>query len=292
VVELTFLPANGAFDAATAFGYLVRHAIPGVERIDLARMTLTRLLPTGAGPIATTVTLSPDGVAAELPGSTHDPPGDLLHLVTGWFDLDTDLGDVSHVLDADPVLAAIGEIRPGLRLLGYPDPYEATIATVLGQQVSVRAAGTFAGRLVSAYGRPGSGGLSRLPDPKHMAEIPLGELQQAVGVTHSRARTLHAVARLFAGGFELTSEPGSRQALLDLPGIGPWTVDYLAMRALHDRDACPAGDLVLRRALGLDKPADVLDRAEKWRPFRAYAVMRLWTAAVTGLPVSPAGGAG
>ncbi len=289
---MTFLPANGAFDADTAFGYLSRHAIPGLDRIGPEPRTLTRLLSTGTDPVPIAVTLCPNGVEAQAVGSTHDPPNEVTGLVSRWFDLDTDLAEVDRVLDTDPTVAEIGRLRRGLRLLGYPDPFEAAIVTVLGQQVSVRAAGTFAGRLVAAFGRSGPAGLARFPDPTTLARSSTDLMQSSVGVTSARARTLHAVAGLFADGFELTADPQARRTMLDLPGIGPWTVDYLAMRALHDRDACPASDLVLRRALGLDRPADVLARAERWRPFRAYGVMRLWTAVVTGLPLTSTPGAG
>ncbi|GAA3619515.1 DNA-3-methyladenine glycosylase 2 [Microlunatus ginsengisoli] len=287
---MTVLPANGAFDAETALGYLVRHAIPGIDRIESERRSLTRLLPSSAGPVPTTVMLHSDGVTATLVGSAHDPPADVLGLVGDWFDLGTDLEAVGRVLDQDPVLADIGRVRPGLRVLGFPEPFEATVVTVLGQQVSVRAAGTFAGRLAAAYGHPGPAGLTRFPEPRRLADVPVDELQSAVGVTGARARTLRAVARLFADGFVLARGPDVRTALLATPGIGPWTTDYLAMRVLHDQDACPASDLVLRRALGQVKPAAVLERAEHWRPFRAYAVMRLWTAALSGLPTEPTTG--
>ena len=104
------------------------------------------------------------------------------------------------------------------------------------------------------------------------------ELQAVVRITHSRARTLHALARACADGLALVpGAPDVRDRLLALPGIGPWTADYLALRVLGDRDAMPVGDLVLRRALGVGSAADVTRLAERWRPLRAYAAVHLWT---------------
>lgn len=161
--------------------------------------------------------------------------------------------------------------------------------------MSLAAARTFAGRLAAAYGTPGPRGLTLFPTPERLAAAPVQVLRDAVGVPNGRARTLRALAELFAGGFRL--EPvqppaghrlaDARATLLAVPGIGTWTVEYLAMRALHDPDACPAGDLVLRRALGFERTADAAALAEAWRPYRAYAVVRLWTGALAGLPTRP-----
>ena len=110
------------------------------------------------------------------------------------------------------------------------------------------------------------------------------ELQRVVRITHSRARTLHALARACADGLALG--PGSddvRGRLLALPGVGPWTVDYLALRVLGDRDAMPVGDLVLRRALDVGSATDVTRLADRWRPLRAFAAVHLWTSTAYAL---------
>jgi 3-methyladenine DNA glycosylase/8-oxoguanine DNA glycosylase len=305
----THLVANGAFDAESAFGYLQRHAIPGVERVDLAAQRLTRLLRVRHAIVPVDVALRDDGIQLRLTEADAEHAPQVIGKVRRWFDLDADLVTIGEVLDLDPVLGAIGRTFPGLRVIGYPDGFEGAVATVLGQQVSLGAARTFAGRLAAAYGTPGPAGLTLFPPPERLAAAPLEELRSAIGVPNARARTLKALAELFAGGFQLepvsphddsrspsTSsgrEEGSareaerladaRAALLAVPGIGPWTAEYLALRALHDSDACPAGDLVLRRALDLDRAADVVTRAAAWRPYRAYAVVRLWAAAVAGL---------
>ena len=134
---------------------------------------------------------------------------------------------------------------PGLRRIRYPESFEAAISTVLGQQVSLAAARTFAGRLVAAYGEPGPGGLTAFPAPERLAAAELEELRSAVGITGSRARTVLAVAELFArtGSWPvpLPREQWDERAaaLLALPGIGPWTVAYLRMRLFGDPDAVP-----------------------------------------------------
>jgi AraC family transcriptional regulator of adaptative response / DNA-3-methyladenine glycosylase II len=149
---------------------------------------------------------------------------------------------------------------------------------VLGQQVSVRAARTFAVRLVQQCGRPVAnprGSLTHaFPTADAVAEADL----MALGLTTARQRTLRALARAVADG-ELLLEPDVdrtqvRQLLLAMPGIGPWTADYIALRALGDPDAFPASDLVLRRVLGANT-----QRSESWRPWRGYAAMHLWTQA-------------
>ena len=197
-------------------------------------------------------------------------------LIRRWFDLDSDLGPVNQRLSADPLLAPMVEARPRLRVLGHPIPFEAAIGTVLGQQVSVAAARTFAGRLVAAYGRSGPGGLMTFPRPEVLRDAEPEELRAAVGLTGSRSRSVQAVAAAFAE--RGTRSPLGRSELLALPGIGPWTADYLAVTS-GDLDAFTPGDLVLRRALGGVAAPAASARAERWRPFRAYALSHLW---VTG----------
>jgi 3-methyladenine DNA glycosylase/8-oxoguanine DNA glycosylase len=152
---------------------------------------------------------------------------------------------------------------------------------VLGQQVSLAAARTFAGRLVAAFGSPVRGSLMAFPSPEVLAAAGPEHLRREVGITGARSGTVHALATACAAGFVIA--PGGddgevRRRLLGLPGVGPWTADYLALRVLGDRDALPAGDLVLRRALGMTA-REVAVAAEGWRPVRAYAVTHLWTAA-------------
>jgi len=203
------------------------------------------------------------------------------------FDLDADPRAHNAVLAADPALAPRVAADPGLRAPGTADPAETAIRAVLGQQVSLAAARTFAARLVEACGAPlpqPDGALTHVfPAPERIAGADLG----AIGVPRTRQRTLRELATRLAGG-TLDLRPGTdpataQAALLEVPGIGPWTASYIALRALADPDAFPAGDVGLHRgarALGLPVDPNRLEaHAERWRPWRRYAAQHLWAAA-------------
>jgi AraC family transcriptional regulator of adaptative response / DNA-3-methyladenine glycosylase II len=193
------------------------------------------------------------------------------------FGLDADGAAIASVLGADPLLRPLVAARPDLRVPGCFDGYELAVRAVLGQQVTVTAGRTLAARITAEHGEPLADpepGLTHLfPAPDTLARLDVG------GMPASRAQAIRALAATVADG--LAIEPGAdvRHTLLALPGIGPWTVEYVAMRALRDPDALPAGDLVLRKALGGISEAEVRRRAEAWRPYRAYGAMHLWTAA-------------
>lgn len=258
------------------------HAVPGLERGD-PDGALTRVIRAPGGPAVVRVTIGRgDGeMRAEL-RPRH--PGDVAHLllaVRRWLGLDVDPGVVDAALAADPALAPLVAARPGLRVPGAADGLEAAVLVILGQQVSLAAARTFAGRLVATFGTPVADGLSAFPTALDLALVDPGDLRSALGVTGARARTLRALAEAVAGG-TLRLDPGAdpaatRDALRAIPGVGDWTVECIALRALGDADAYPAGDLVLRRALGgVDAPT-ALALAEAWRPWRAHALFHLWT---------------
>ncbi|MGW6005375.1 DNA-3-methyladenine glycosylase family protein [Oerskovia enterophila] len=280
------VPVVGPFDAASALATLVAHAVPGVDRVDTGRGEVTRLVETSAGAVAVTVRLTPDALEARGDGGDPDAVG---ALVARWFDADADLATVHTVLGADPVLAPLLARRPGLRVVGHPSGFEAAVTTVLGQQVSLAACRTFAGRLAAAYGREpgvvGADGLRLFPDPGTLAGAQAAELQSAVGITGARTRTLLALAAACADGLVLgphvADDPAAladtRARLLALPGVGSWTVDYLSVKVLGDRDGFVPGDLVLRKALGGIDARAAARTAEAWSPVRAYALFHLWT---------------
>lgn len=202
--------------------------------------------------------------------------------VRGLFDLDARPVAIAAALGADDTLARAVAAHPGLRVPGTLDPFELVLRTILGQQISVKAATTLATRFAATFGqqiRTPWQSLNRLaPTPASLARRRPATLQK-LGVTGARAATILAAAQEMSRG-ALSLEPGqdleaSRAALLAIRGIGPWTVEYLAMRALRDPDAFPSRDLGLMRALGLSGP-ELERRAEAWRPFRAYAAMALW----------------
>lgn len=202
------------------------------------------------------------------------------------FDLDADPAAIDATLGGDRELAPLVHRIPGIRVPGTFDGFELVVRAIFGQQVSVAGARTSLGRLVMSAGtpldRPGGGITHLFPTPEQVAELP----SEAFGMPRARAETIRRVADLVARGeLDLSSDSSSEEALATLglvPGIGPWTLAYVAMRALRDPDAFLAGDLGVRRGfetLGLEStPSAMLARAERWRPWRAYAVMHLWHA--------------
>jgi AraC family transcriptional regulator of adaptative response / DNA-3-methyladenine glycosylase II len=244
------------------------HLVPGIE--EIAAGAYRRVLPSGA-----VVSLTVGEDATQL-STRVDDVRTLTDTVTRCrrlLDADADPLAVDAALSEDPELAPLVAGRPGLRVPGVADGFELVVRTVLGQQVSVKAAHTFGQRLVETYGKPldaPDGSLTtRFPTSQTLAEASY----DGIGLTGSRIRTLRAVSVAVASG-ELTLDGSAdrdetRAKLLALPGIGAWTVEYVAMRGLGDPDAFPASDLVLRRRIaGLDP--------DRWRPWRAYAAMHLW----------------
>jgi AraC family transcriptional regulator of adaptative response / DNA-3-methyladenine glycosylase II len=206
-----------------------------------------------------------------------------------FFDLDAIPSAVTDVLATDPLLAPLVAARPGLRIPGTVDGFELAVRAILGQQISVAGARTLAGRIVSTLGEPlkqPSGTLTHyFAAPQAVAQSEL----QGLGLTKSRIIALRALARAVADdGLELDRSAEREQTigrLLQLPGVGPWTASYIAMRALGDPDAFPLTDLGLQRALERQGvPADrksIEKRAEAWRPWRAYATHHLWASLAT-----------
>ncbi|HEY1329130.1 MAG TPA: AlkA N-terminal domain-containing protein [Casimicrobiaceae bacterium] len=199
------------------------------------------------------------------------------------------LARVRHLFDLschpDEVAGALGDLAAGatgLRLPGTTDGFELAVRAVVGQQVSVRSARTLLGRIAARFGEPVAApdGLTHVfPTASRIAEIEGAELA-SLGVLPARARTLVALARAVADG-EVDLQFGApvdamREALERIPGIGPWTVEYIAMRALGWPDAFPAGDHAVLKALGATRAGQAQKQSESWRPWRAYAVMHLW----------------
>lgn len=206
------------------------------------------------------------------------------------FDLDANPKVIAEQLSSDPLLAPLIAVNPGLRVPGAWDGFELAIRAVLGQQVSVRGASTLAARLVQTFGEPMATPHETVrcfsPGAKVLAAA-LPEQIAAIGLPLKRATTLHALASAVAcGEFRLHAGADAEvtiEKLQEIDGIGDWTAQYIAMRALHWPDAFPAGDLGLRKVLGKDGPmreAQLLRLAEKWRPWRAYAAIHLWSSLI------------
>jgi AraC family transcriptional regulator of adaptative response / DNA-3-methyladenine glycosylase II len=171
----------------------------------------------------------------------------------------------------------------GLRVPGAFDGFELALRAILGQQVSVKGATTLMGRLVALLGDPvvtSEPALTRLTPSAERVAGERVERIRAIGLPAARAATIHALAsEVAAGHLRIEPEadvPSLRRQLMELPGIGPWTAEYIVMRAVHWPDAFPASDLVLRRRTGMVSAAELIRAAEAWRPWRAYAAMRLW----------------
>jgi len=193
------------------------------------------------------------------------------------FDLDT---------DPAPIAERLGDLAaplPGLRVPGAFDPFEMTVRAILGQQVSVKAATTLAGRFATAFGTPAETPYPELthlfPTPERISEESIDSVA-ALGIVGARAKSILALANAVASGAVSLTPTGdfaeATAALKTLPGIGEWTAQYVAMRSFRDPDAFPHTDLGLYKALGTTNPKETLTRAEAWRPWRAYAVMHLW----------------
>lgn len=178
-------------------------------------------------------------------------------------------------LAADPVLGPLVARRPGLRVPGTVDGGELAIRAVLGQQISVAAARTVAGRLVAAAGEPLPEPVGTLthcwPGPEAIAEV-----APSLPMPRARRQAVAALAEALAAGLRLERGGEAREQLLALPGIGPWTAEYVAMRALGDPDAWMPTDVGVRH--GLARLGVGVGAADSWRPYRAHAVIHLWSA--------------
>ena len=279
------------FDGASLLAHLTARAVPGLESV--VGGVVRRLVPGAAGPAVVELDLADAGPVMCLRAAARSDVPHLVARVRHWADLDADPAAVAEVLGSDSLLAQAVAARPGLRVPGTVDPGELVLRTVLGQQVSLKAARTLTERLVVSWGEPGPEGLTSFPEPSVLAGLDLSDLR-SIGLTSSRATAVHGVARALAAGLEVG--PGcdratARRELGAVPGVGPWTVEYAALRARADPDAFPAHDLVLRRMLGVQDAREALARAERWRPWRGYAAQHLWTLAAQGGPQPPEGSA-
>ena len=269
------------YDRAWMQWYLSAHAIAGVERWDGSTGTYARAVRTGAGSDVLRIQLRPGEVRVSL-ASGGMPDAGLAAAVHRMLDLDRDGAAVVRHLSADSALAPAIAAAPGLRVPGVLDGWQLLVRTMIGQQISLAAARTHLGRLVAALGES-----VRLPDGDSWRLFPTAAIVAARGHEvltgpQRRVAAILAAARLVAdGGLDLSlgrESTAVRRDLLALPGIGPWTADYVAMRLAPDPDILLASDLVVRQgatALGAD-----LGKSARWAPYRSYATMHLWRAAL------------
>jgi AraC family transcriptional regulator of adaptative response / DNA-3-methyladenine glycosylase II len=277
------LPYVPPYDWASMIGFLRERAIPGVERVEDAYCRSIEVAGVEAG---IEVRHEPRHHCLDL-RILAPLPTDLLRIVgrvRRLFDLDCDPMRLARHLRRDTRLAGVVRKQPGLRLPGAWDPFELAVGAILDRQVPVRAASAMTGRVVSLCGTPATVGLSGIthcfPSASRLSEADLS----SIGLPPERADAIRGVARAIVGrSLVLDGSRGLDEtvaALCALPGIGDWTAQYIAMRALAEPDAFPAGDPRVRKALSangkLPDRRAILRCAEAWRPFRAYAVLHLW----------------
>ena len=280
-VTLGFRPP---YDVREMLQFLQQRGIAGVEQIDQSTHTVARTLRLDddtRGWIACRFEPEQHRVQVRVADSLAPHLPRLIARVRAWLDLDADPAAIHAVLGADfPALA-------GLRVPGTLDGFELAVRAVVGQQVTVVAARTLTTRLVERFGTPLAtpiDGLTRLfPSPAALAAASGDELGQ-LGLVRQRQAAIHALAQAVSSG-QISLHAGAdvaatMDALKALPGIGAWTADYIALRALRWPDAFPSGDVALQKALSPDgqrlTAGAAESRAERWRPWRAYAVIRAW----------------
>lgn len=253
------------YDWKAAIGFLAARATPGVESVEANRYQRTIAIGGNAGSIA--VSPAADGPALILEVRFGDPRAllTIVERVRRMFDIGADPTVIADQLSADPLLKRALAAHPGIRTPGAWDPFELTVRAIIGQQISVRAATTIAGRIAERWGLV----------PDQLVDAPLEE----AGIISARASTIRALARGVLDKRVCFDADSILPSLRAIAGIGEWTAQYVAMRALNEPDAFPSGDLVLRRMAGDLSTRELDRRSESWRPWRAYAVMLLWRAA-------------
>lgn len=276
------VPHTEPYDWEQALDFLRMRVIPGVEEVTETSYRRTAKIGGCVGIVSvakganSTLTVSIDKSLAEQ-------RGEILRRVAKQFDTSTDLEPINKLLSQSPCLREAVKRHPGTRVLGAWDGFETILRAILGQQVTVKASLTIASRVVARHSEK----LSRTYGSLNALSPTAAQLHHAdldsLGLTGARIRTIHAVANAMVNsGLDLDSGEDAAyiKALTDLPGIGDWTAQYVAMRGLHAVNAFPSGDLILRRAattLGDTlTEKQMREASQQWSPYRAYAVIHLW----------------
>jgi len=279
-LELAFSPP---YDWPAIIDFLTLRATPGVELVEAGRYCRTIEIGDAHGYVDVRPAESKNHLIATIGISHIAVLGTVVARLRSMFDLDINIAAVDEHLARDRRFTKHVAERPGVRMPGAWDPFELAVRAILGQQVSVAGATTLAGRLVAAFGRRLEGNRAPgmlFPTPQALADADV----KSIGMPAARAKAITELARASIADPELLAGngtlEGSIRALCALPGIGDWTAHYIAMRALREPDAFPATDLGLLRAIRTRSleptPQRLLQFAERWRPWRSYAAMRLW----------------
>jgi AraC family transcriptional regulator of adaptative response / DNA-3-methyladenine glycosylase II len=281
-VRLAYKPP---FDWPLLLGFLGPRAIPGVEAVEGDCYRRTIALDGEYGVVE--IRPAASALAATIRFPVASAVDAIVNRLKRQFDLDADAAAIDGHLAGDPLLAPLVTARPGLRVPGAWDPFELAVRAILGQQISVRAATVLAGRVAAEYGTalglddaPPRGLTHVFPAPRDLIAADPAVLR----VPRARAATIAGLAEALLREPDLLAptQPLDEAVarLCRLPGIGPWTAHYIAMRALREPDAFPSGDLGLRKAAATGEGVPTIRQlegmAEAWRPWRAYAAIHLW----------------
>jgi 3-methyladenine DNA glycosylase/8-oxoguanine DNA glycosylase len=278
------------FDLEWTLGFLAARTVASLESLEDG--TYRRSLRRNGAPVVVEIHPIRDGAALEVRAAPDLPSPELRRIVSRMFDLEAELPAFHSMAEEDPVLRDLVQRRPGIRLPQLIDPFEGICRAILGQQVSVTAASTMVDRLTRLLGEPapdlGSTFFLSFPLPSTVASAGPEALLQT-GLTRAKANALHTIATAATDGridFEKLrrgTPEACHAALVALPGIGPWTASYVRMRTLGDRDAFPASDLGVVKALRALLPQgdrltieEIVSLGESWRPWRGYATLHLW----------------
>ncbi|MEM6159979.1 AlkA N-terminal domain-containing protein [Erwinia sp. P6884] len=271
------------FDWIALLDFLRLRAIKGVESVDAQSYARTVRLGAYQGWIRVSEAKARNSLSVEFSHSLTPVLPLLLRRLKNLFDLDAHPERIAAHLQLTPCLADSLQKNPGLRVPGAFDGYEMVVRAILGQQITVKAATTVAGRFAQAFGEaietPIAGLTHLSPVAARVASASLDEIA-SLGIVSARSRTLIALARACESGevtLDTVAHPEQAIAqLLQQPGIGPWTAHYIAMRALRWPDAFPKEDVVVRSNLGGMTAREAEAASQAWRPWRSYAVMHIW----------------
>jgi DNA-3-methyladenine glycosylase II len=284
MTETLHLPYLQPWDWQQFHRHFALRLLPGVERLDANGYARTLRFGDACGWLSVRALADRPVLEMTLSDSLQHAARALVSQVRKMFDLDADPHAIAAHFTSDPILGPLIAVQPGLRLPAAYDPFEQAVRAVVGQQVTVKAAVTITRRLVERLGEPLQGAPSGLemlfPTARAIADDPL----EHIGMPARRAQALRRLAAAVANGaLQLHVADGADalvRKLCDLPGIGPWTAEYIALRGFGVADAFPAADLGLLKAPlwgedGITAKA-LTARAESWRPWRAYAAIHIW----------------
>ncbi len=282
--EPLYLPYRAPWDWQQFHRHFALRLLPGVERLDAEHYSRNLRLGDASGWLSVRPLADRSALELTLSDSLQPSRQLLVGKVRKMFDLDADPQAIAEHFATDPALGPLVAAHPGLRLPAAYDPFEQAVRAVVGQQVTIKAAVTITRRLLERLGEPlpnAPPGLQLLfPTPQAIAEDAL----ENIGMPAKRAQALRRLAAAVAeGALQLHVEDGAEvlvRRLCELPGIGPWTAEYIALRGFGEADAFPAADLGLLKAPlwgdgGISARA-LAARAEAWRPWRAYAAIHIW----------------